>query len=256
MLEAVIFDVDGTLANTEEAHRQAFNATFQEFGLPWDWDPALYRRLLAVAGGRERIHHYCQSAAPQWLEAPDAEARIAALHRRKTERYAEMVASGSIAPRPGVRRLIEELHGAGIRLAIATTTSLANVASLLEGSLRGLPGDTFEVIGAGEHAADKKPSPAIYEWVLARLALPAERCLAIEDSQNGVRAARGADLATLVTESCWSRGDDFSGSLAVLSDLGEPDAPFRLLAGTLPGGADARGWVDRDLLTRWHASTA
>ncbi|AGA89253.1 haloacid dehalogenase superfamily protein, subfamily IA, variant 3 with third motif having DD or ED [Thioflavicoccus mobilis 8321] len=252
MLEAVIFDVDGTLADTEEAHRQAFNATFQEFGLPWDWDQTLYRQLLAVSGGKERIRHYCTNAHPQWLRGPDADERIAALHKHKTERYAEIVASGGVAPRPGVRRLIEELQGAGIRLAIATTTSLANVASLLENSLSGLPEDTFEVIGAGEHAADKKPSPAIYDWVLAELALPPERCLAIEDSENGLRAALGADLPTLVTESCWSQGDDFSGSLAVLSDLGEPEAPFRLLAGALPDGVNGPGWVDVDLLTRWH----
>lgn len=252
MLEAVIFDVDGTLADTEEAHRQAFNATFRELGLPWGWDEALYRRLLAVSGGKERLRHYCAEADPTLLEGADAEARIVAMHEDKTRRYAEAVASGSIPPRPGVCRLITDLRAAGVRLAIATTTSLSNVASLLQGSLADLPDDTFEVIGAGEHAADKKPSPVIYDWVLSRLGLAPERCLAIEDSENGVRAATGAGLPVLVTESRWSRGDDFSGSLAVISDLGEPDAPFRVLAGDpIETG---RGWVDAALLVRWHAA--
>ncbi|MEY6433285.1 HAD-IA family hydrolase [Thioalkalicoccus limnaeus] len=248
MLEAVIFDVDGTLANTEEAHRLAFNETFRAFDLPWDWDPALYRRLLAVAGGRERIRHYCEIVSSDLLARPNAAETIAALHRDKTQRYAQLVASGAIAPRPGVMRLIGELRAAGIRLAIATTTSLANVESLLAGTLEGLPSGTFEVIGAGDHAADKKPSPAVYRWVLDRLRLPPDRALAIEDSGNGVRSAIGAGLPVLVTESEWSRGDDFSGSLAVISDLGEPDAPFRLIA----GDAHGRGWVDPDLLAHWQ----
>jgi len=252
MLEAVIFDVDGTLADTEEAHRGAFNETFREFDLSWDWDKALYRRLLGVAGGRERLRHYCRECCPERLERGDADEWIAALHRRKTQRYAEAVASGAVAPRPGVVRLIGELQARGVRLAIATTTSRSNVEALLQGSLGGLPVDTFDVIGAGEQAVEKKPSPAIYQWVVAQLALAAGDCLAIEDSGNGVRSARGAGVPVVVTESEWSRGEDFSGSLAVVSDLGEPAAPFALI----DGDAQGKGYVDLALLERWHASMA
>lgn len=250
MLEAVIFDVDGTLADTEEAHRRAFNETFREFELPWDWDPGLYRELLSVAGGKERLRHYCRACCPHWLERRDADEWLAELHRRKTQRYAEAIVSGEVAPRPGVVRLICELQRQGVRLAIATTTSRSNVEALLRGSLAAVPGDAFEVIGAGEQAREKKPSPTIYQWVVAQLGLAPGACLAIEDSENGVRSARDAGVPVVVTESRWSRGDDFSGSLAVVSDLGEPGAPCRLVAG------DAAGMdvVDLALLKRWHES--
>lgn len=222
-LRAVIFDVDGTLADTEEAHRQAFNATFKEFGLPWHWDVELYVELLAVAGGKERLAHYCRCVDPARLAQPDGMDFIARLHQRKTRVYERRVEMGEVPARPGVVRLIRELMEAGIRLAIATTTSRANVDVLLATALADLPSDCFEVIGAGEQAATKKPAPDIYCWVLGQLGLPGANCLAIEDSKNGVRAARGAGIPVLVTESPWTRRDDFTGALAVLPDLARVD---------------------------------
>ncbi|MCX8086518.1 MAG: HAD-IA family hydrolase [Rhodocyclaceae bacterium] len=222
-LEAVLFDVDGTLADTEEAHRQAFNAAFEEFGLPWHWDAPLYRKLLAVTGGRERIAHYCREVEPARLTQPGIEEFIARLHARKTKLYEDMVRAGQIAVRPGVVRLLAELKAAGIRLAIATTTSRANVEVLLATTLAVLPAPIFEVMGCGEEAAAKKPAPDVYLWVLERLSLPAEACLAIEDSRNGVLAARSAGIPVLVTESAWTQGEDFAGAAAVLPDLGEVD---------------------------------
>jgi len=222
-LQAVIFDVDGTLADTEEAHRQAFNATFKAFGLPWHWDVELYVELLAVAGGKERLAHYCRCVDPQRMQADDAAAFIAALHQRKTRIYERRVESGEVAARPGVIRLINELHQAGVRLAIATTTARANVDVLLATTLAVLPAPTFEVLGCGEQATAKKPAPDIYRWVLDQLGLPGEACLAIEDSRNGVRAARGAGIPVLVTPCAWTRRDDFTGATAVLSDLAHTD---------------------------------
>jgi HAD superfamily hydrolase (TIGR01509 family) len=223
-LKAVIFDVDGTLADTEEAHRQAFNASFRAHGLPWEWDAPLYRELLAVTGGKERMRHYCERFHPAFLSRPDAGAAIAGLHADKTRRYAELVAQGGIPARPGILRMIRELQTDGVRLAIATTTSRANVAALLATSLSELAPDTFAVIGAGEDAFDKKPSPAVYAFVLERLALAPEDCLAIEDSRNGLRAAQAAGLPVLITECPWTAGEDFAGALAVLPDLGAVDA--------------------------------
>jgi len=219
-LEAVIFDVDGTLADTEEAHRQAFNATFNEFGLPWHWDVGLYVELLAVAGGKERLAHYCRCVDPVRMAQPDSMAFIAGLHQRKTRIYERRVDMGEVPARPGVVRLIRELIEADVRLAIATTTSRANVEVLLANTLADLPAPTFEVMGCGEQAAAKKPAPDIYRWVLGELDLPGDACLAIEDSKNGVRAALGAGIPVLVTESSWTRRDDFTGALAVLPDLG------------------------------------
>lgn len=219
-LKAIVFDVDGTLADTEEAHRQAFNATFKEFGLPWRWDVELYVELLAVAGGKERLAHYCRCVDPQRMAQPDSAEFIAQLHRRKTRNYERRVEMGEVPARPGVVRLIRESIQADIHLAIATTTSRANVDVLLATALADLPPGCFEVVGAGEQAAAKKPAPDIYRWVLDQLGLPGGDCLAIEDSRNGVRAALGAGIPVLVTESSWTRRDDFSGAAAVLPDLG------------------------------------
>jgi HAD superfamily hydrolase (TIGR01509 family) len=231
-LQAVIFDVDGTLADTEEAHRQAFNATFREFGLPWHWDVELYIELLAVAGGKERLRHYCRCVDPARLTVPDADTFIAGLHEHKTQAYNRRVAKGEVLARPGVIGLISELCEAGVRLAIATTTSRSNVDILLSTTLADLPPDTFEVIGAGEQAVEKKPAPDIYARVMAQLQLPAASCLAVEDSQNGVRAARGAGLPVLVTVNAWTRGEDFTGAAVVLEDLGATNvAALRLWHG-------------------------
>jgi len=231
-LKAVIFDVDGTLADTEEAHRQAFNTTFKEFGLPWHWDVELYVELLAVAGGKERLAHYCRCVDSARLAQVDGMEFIARLHRRKTRNYERRVELGEVPARPGVVRLIRELREAGVRLAIATTTSRANVDVLLATTLAVLPAPTFEVLGCGEQATAKKPAPDIYRWVLDKLGLPGDACLAIEDSKNGVRAALGAGIPVLVTESSWTRRDDFTGAVAVLPNL---------------------GGVDLAALQRWHA---
>lgn len=247
-LKAVIFDVDGTLADTEEAHRLAFNATFRDFCLPWEWDVLLYRDLLAVTGGKERIRHYCQRFFPRFLNEPAAEETIAFLHTQKTRRYTHRVAVGGVLPRPGVVRLIRDLRAAEIRLAIATTTSRVNLDALLATSFPDLPADSFEVIGTGEMVSAKKPAPDIYRWVLGKLDLPPDECLAIEDSRNGLAAARGAGLPVLITECSWTTGDDFSAAIAVLSDLGEPHHSYSIIRSMLRG----IGYVDAVALCRWH----
>lgn len=249
-LKAVIFDVDGTLADTEEAHRQAFNVTFEEFGLPWKWDAALYRELLSVTGGKERILHYCECFFPRFLDHPGAGKTIAFLHEQKTLRYAHLVRVGCVMPRPGVSRLVQDLRDAGIRLAIATTTSRANVDTLLATSFSGLSVGTFEIIGTGEDAAVKKPAPDIYLWTLKKLGLSPENCLAIEDSRNGLVAAHAAGLPVLITECQWTAGDDFAEAAAVLSDLGEPDRRHRVVRGQFAG----IGYADAVSLRSVHAA--
>lgn len=220
-LQALIFDVDGTLADTErDGHRPAFNAAFAEAGLDWHWDEALYGKLLAVTGGKERMRFFCEKYAPDFLRRPDADERIKALHAAKTAHYVRIVESGALPLRPGVARLIHEARSAGIRLAIATTTSPENVEVLLRASLAPDALQWFEVIGAGDAAAkQKKPAPDVYLWVLERLGLPASACLALEDSENGIRSSLAAGIPTLVTESEYTRAQDFTGTLAVLPDL-------------------------------------
>lgn len=250
ILQALLFDVDGTLADTEEAHRKAFNATFGAAGLDWHWDPPLYRQLLAVAGGRERIRHYIATRRPELLADQDLDARIAALHAGKTRRYAETVAAGAVHLRVGAARLLREAQAVGLRLAIATTTSRANVDVLLQVTLGADSVGWFEVIGAGADVPAKKPAADIYQWVLERLGLDACACLAIEDSASGLRSALGAGVAAVITPSAYTVGQDFGAAVAVVSDLGEPGQPIRVLQGCAYG----QDWVNVALLRRWHAA--
>ena len=187
---ALIFDVDGTLAETEELHRQAFNETFAAFGLPWRWDRALYRKLLDVAGGKERLRHYLDAYDPP--SAAAAAGRIAALHAAKTARYTALVDAGAARLRPGVGRLIGEARRQGVALAIATTTNLSNVQSLLRATLGQDGLDAFAMIGAGDMVEAKKPAPDIYNVVLERLALPVGGCVAFEEfgHRSGGRPCR------------------------------------------------------------------
>ncbi|HEX6736171.1 MAG TPA: HAD-IA family hydrolase [Azonexus sp.] len=221
-LQALIFDVDGTLAETErDGHRPAFNRAFAEAGLDWHWDEALYGRLLAVTGGKERIAHYAAGHAPAFAAHPDAAARVQALHAAKTRHYVAAVAAGGVPLRPGIGDLLAAARAAGLRLAIATTTAPDNVDALLRATLGTAAPGWFAVIGAGDVVPAKKPAPDIYRWVLARLGLPAGACLAVEDSANGLQAALGAGLRCLVTPGDYSRDEDFTGA-AALQPAGVP----------------------------------
>ena len=223
MLKALIFDVDGTLADTEEAHRSAFNAAFRDAGLAWHWSTATYAGLLAIGGGKERIRHYWDVVDPGAAAAPDADAFIDTLHARKTLHYTRMAAAGQLALRPGILGLIREARAARLPLAIATTTTPANIDALLRAPLgsgwRGL----FAAVCDAATTAAKKPAPDVYRAALAALDLPAAACLAFEDSANGLRAARAAGIPTLVTPTTYTSGQDFGGALLCLEHLGGVD---------------------------------
>lgn len=245
-MRALVFDVDGTLAETEETHRQAFNETFAAHGLPWFWTTENYRRLLDVTGGKERIRHFIDTQHPPG--GGDAIARIPALHADKTERYARLIDAGAAAVRPGVIRLVREARAEGLKVAIATTTSLPNVTALLVSIFGGEGPTLFEVIGAGDIVPRKKPAPDIFRWTIDRLGVAAEEALAIEDSENGIRSATGAGLHVIATPSFYSAGQDFSGSLAVVSDLGDPGRPYHHVAGAgasdeMVTTASLRSWL-------------
>jgi HAD superfamily hydrolase (TIGR01509 family) len=213
---ALIFDVDGTLAETEELHRQAFNHAFARRGLDWNWDRDVYKDLLRVTGGKERIRA-CHARLRMASPLPDAE--IAELHRIKTARYAELVAAGNCPLRPGVADLLEAARRRGQGLAIATTTSRDNIDALLSRALGKGWAAAFEAVVAGEDVVHKKPAPDVYIEVLARLRLPASHCVAIEDSANGLIAARAVGIPVVITRSLFFRDDDFSGALCVVEDL-------------------------------------
>jgi beta-phosphoglucomutase-like phosphatase (HAD superfamily) len=251
-LQALLFDVDGTLADTEEVHRAAFNAAFHAAGLGWEWEPGTYKRLLKVTGGKERIRYYVDQCHPELAARAKLDDLVTSLHQAKTRYYNDWVSTGQIPLRPGVRRLLEEARAAGLRLAIATTTTPENVESLLESTLGRESLKWFEVIGAGDCVPAKKPAPDIYHWVLREMGLSSSACMAFEDSANGLKAGLAAELTTLVTVSLYTQGEEFNGVVAVLSDLGEPGEPFRVLTGEVYG----RSYVDVELLRRWHAAAA
>lgn len=218
--QALIFDVDGTLAETErDGHRPAFNAAFRDCGLAWHWDEQRYGTLLAITGGKERIRHYATHYAPAIAARPDFDALVGQLHRIKTAHYLRLVDQGQLPLRPGIARLIGEARQAGLRLAIATTTTPENVDALLRANLGPDAPGWFDVIGAGDIVPAKKPAPDIYQWVLDRLALSPSACLAIEDSEIGLKSALTAGLRCVVTVSEYTRGQDFRGAWQVLQGL-------------------------------------
>lgn len=215
---ALIFDVDGTLAETEELHRQAFNHAFARHGLDWQWDRAVYKDLLRVTGGKERMRAYHGRFE---IATPLSDVDIAELHRIKTAHYAELVETGCCRLRPGVIELLTAAKSRGQRLAIATTTSHGNIDALLSRALGVGWAAEFDAIVAGDDVRHKKPAPDVYLETLARLKLDAADCVAIEDSANGLISASRAGIPVLITRSMFLADDDFSAARCVLDDLSE-----------------------------------
>lgn len=209
-LKALIFDCDGTLAETEEAHREAFNLAFAETGLDWHWSMDRYRELLKVTGGRERIAHYMAHEGFFGIDIP-------ALHRTKNLNYARLVETGDVELRPGVLRLMEEAQATGIAIAIATTTSRSNLNSLIASTA--LSKIDFAAIVCGEDVEKKKPDPEAYDVALQHLSLPTGECIAFEDSANGLRSAYAAGIKTVVAPSFYTTDEDFGQASLLLPDL-------------------------------------
>ncbi|TAJ79243.1 MAG: HAD family hydrolase [Gallionellaceae bacterium] len=233
-IKAIIFDVDGTLADTEDGHRQSFNKAFAENGLDWSWDVALYDKLLKVTGGKERIKYFVESFLPGFAQPADYEGFVKNLHAVKTGHYTAMLRDGQIPLRPGIRQLVTEAHAAGITLAIATTTTPENVSALLEVGLGKDWGKYFSANGCGDIVPHKKPAPDIYEWVLRELKLSAADCIALEDSNNGLRSSLAAGIKTYVTINPYTCKQDFTGAAAVFDDLSDLPHFYRSAGLPLP----------------------
>ena len=221
MLSALIFDVDGTLADTESAHRAAFNQAFAEVGRDWVWDEPTYKQLLEVSGGKERILHYWKQVQPDMkaINNSGVQDTVARMHELKTAAYERAVQDGAVQLRPGVLRLIEGAVQNGLRLAIATTTSPVNISALLRAAIGPDWSHYFQVIEDASTAPVKKPHPQVYMQTLKRMGLRAADCLAFEDSSNGLKAALAAGLPTVITPNSFTAHHDFTGALRVLSSL-------------------------------------
>lgn len=219
-LKCLLWDVDGTLADTErDGHRVAFNMAFEEAGHDREWDVPTYGELLAVTGGKERIGFDIERGGMP--EMPYEE--IAGLHARKTVHYQSLIAEGRIPLRPGVRRLLEEAYAAGITLGVATTTTPSALDALIEHSLGHEWFDRFAVLAAGDIVPAKKPAPDIYTYALDKLGISAADTVALEDSENGWKAADAAGIKCAVTVNDYTRNHDFTGADLVVSEFGEAD---------------------------------
>jgi HAD superfamily hydrolase (TIGR01509 family) len=242
-LKALIFDVDGTLADTEKnGHRVAYNTAFEKMQLPWVWDEATYGKLLAVTGGKERMKHYVDNFHPQLPTGVDIYQMIPDIYQTKSVIFNEMLLSGLIPLRVGVLRLFREARAAGVKLAIATTTNPTNVECLLISNLGKESLGWFDVIAAGDIVENKKPSPEIYQLVLDNMNLQSHECLAIEDSENGCLSACAAGIPVLATINDYTRGEPFSCAGLVLECLGDEDHPATVVR-------DTEGTFNADILT-------
>jgi HAD superfamily hydrolase (TIGR01509 family) len=246
-LRALIFDVDGTLAETEEVHRAAFNQAFRDAGLPWVWPRELYARLLGVPGGFARLERFADGLDPP--ASAELRRRLVAIHDAKVALYAHMIDERQARLRPGVERLIEEAHSRGLAVVLATTSSVGNAEALVLANL-GLEGlAKIRAIVGGDHLVARKPAPDVYLEALRVLDLPPRQCLVIEDSTNGLAAAGAAGIRAVITPSTYTRGGDFTGALAVLSHLGDQFEPYEHLG----GAGDGDGLVSVAALQRWVA---
>ncbi len=254
-LKALIFDVDGTLADTERnGHRIAYNRAFEKMGVGWNWSETTYGELLAVSGGKERMKYFIENYQPEIPADSAIDELIADIYYTKTNIFNEMLVSGLIPLRSGVERLFNEARQAGIRLAIATTTAPSNIKYLLTSNLGESSLQWFDIIAAGDIVENKKPSPEIYHYVLQEMGLKGEECVAFEDSQIGCLSARGADIPVIITVNDYTRDQTFTGASLVLDQLGDPGVPVELIND--PNGTFAGTMLSIDYLTSNYGSLA
>jgi HAD superfamily hydrolase (TIGR01509 family) len=221
-LKALIFDCDGVLAETErDGHRVAFNRTFAAKGYDFEWDAVLYKELVKIGGGKERMKYFFDRTS--WpTGTSDQDALIKELHTLKTDFYAQIIESGELPLRPGVARLVDEAIAAGIKLAVCSTSNEKSVHTVVERLLGPERKAKFGVILAGDVVSKKKPDPEIYTLVLQRLHLKPTQCIVVEDNRNGLLAAKGAGMHCIVTTNGYTEDEDFREADLVVSELGDP----------------------------------
>lgn len=252
-LQAVIFDVDGTIADTERyGHRVAFNLAFEGLGLPYRWDEEPYGTLLELPGGEQRLDKYLRA---QGLLPAEAAPLAAQLQARKQELFLSLLQDGAVPLRAGVARLMDELAAEGISLAVATTGGRIWVLELLDRLLgEGRSGRLVTVVtGEDVSVRNRKPHPEAYQIALQRLGCRPSAAVAIEDANVGLRAAKAAHLACLVTTNSYTTGHDFSQADLVVDSLGTPEQPVHVLAN--PQGMDVEAWITPATLRRLLALT-
>ncbi len=223
-MEALIFDCDGVLVDTErDGHRVAFNRAFAGSGLGIEWSPEVYGRLLEIAGGKERMRHYFDTCG--WPDSvADRDAFILELHRKKTDLFMGIIESGGLPLRSGVIRLVDEAIASGVKLSVCSTSNERAVNLIVQKMLGPERSAHFAAILAGDVVSKKKPDPEIYIMVQKVLGLNPAQCVVVEDSRNGLLAAKCAGLRCLVTMSAYTQHEDFTEADHVVFELGDPPA--------------------------------
>lgn len=249
MSRALLLDCDGVLADTEEfGHLVAFNQVFEEFGYPFRWSKDEYARLLKVGGGKERVRKYAEEIGADLGFDGDLAAAATAIHQRKTEIYIELVTQGRLPERPGIRRLVSEVLAAGWTVAVASTSALRSVRSVLAAVVDPAAFDQVAGIFAGDVVENKKPAPDVYLLAIEALGLDPEQTIVIEDSEGGAAAAAAAGLTHLVTLSSFTGSDEFPHAAAVVDSLGDPGLAVQVREGL--DLRNAEGFVDLRSLER------
>ncbi len=222
MLRAVIFDCDGVLADTErDGHRVAFNRAFAAKGFDFDWSVEEYAELLKVAGGKERMRHYFDREGwPVGVSDPDG--FIKEMHTLKTDLFMKIIGDGELPLRPGVARLVDEIIGDDLMLAVCSTSNERAVNLVVETMLGPQRKAHFDAVLAGDVVSNKKPDPEIYNLAMERLKLQPTECVVIEDSYNGLRAAKAAGAYCVVTTNRYTVDEDFTMADLVVPELGDP----------------------------------
>ena len=234
-IKAAFFDQDGVIIDTErDGHRVSFNMTFKEFGFTDEWDVEYYHELLQIAGGKERMkHHWKTKGFSRHLTEEEIDSLVKEMHKRKTAIFVELIESGKLPLRPGIRRFMKELMEAGIKIGVCTTSNEAAAKAITEKILSDIK---FDVVLAGDVVKNKKPDPEIYNLALSRLGLQPEECFVVEDSKNGVKAAKTACMKTIVTTNHYTEKEDVEAGDVIVSCLGEPEGEKATMRkGDLPG---------------------
>jgi HAD superfamily hydrolase (TIGR01509 family) len=221
-LKAIFWDQDGVIIDTEkDGHRVAFNNMFKEFGHDFAWDVDTYGALLKISGGKERMRHYFteKGIVLSGVREKDDELLLD-LHKKKTAIFVEMIESGILPLRAGVKRLMQEAMEAGVRLAVCTTSNERSANAIANGMLGDI---NLEFVLAGDVVSKKKPAPDIYLLALEKAGLSPDECIVIEDSRNGILAAKAAGLRAVATTNIYTENEDLSDASIIVSSLGDPD---------------------------------
>lgn len=234
-IKAVFFDQDGVIIDTErDGHRVSFNMTFKEFGFTDEWSVDYYHELLQIAGGKERMKHHAQMKGfSKPIPPEELDELVKAMHKRKTALFVELIESGKLPLRPGVHRFMKEAMDAGLKIAVCTTSNEQAAKTITEKILHDIK---FDLVLAGDVVKNKKPDPEIYNLALSKLELKPEEVFVVEDSKNGVKAAKAAGMRTVVTTNGYTEKEDVEAGDVIVSSLGDPDGEKAVMRkGDVPG---------------------